>query len=160
MLVLGVRLQRHHGAQDWSRWFYLFGHVALLGNLAALALGDDLLPGVVFLAVYVGFVVASVWLQSRMFLMFGAIGCYAYVAKLAFDVCDRSLGFTLVLGIVGLLVVLATVAYERYVQPWLEQRFRARPVYASAVESGGATQAAPTTPGRSRGAPRQSPADR
>lgn len=160
MLALGVWLQRRHGAQDWSRWFYLFGHVALLGNLAALALGDDALPGVVFLAVYVGFVVASVWLQSRMFLVFGAIGCYAYVAKLAFAVFDRSLGFTLVLGIVGLLIVLATVAYERYVQPWLEPRFRARPVYASAVESGGATQAAPTTPRRSRGAPRQSPADR
>lgn len=160
MLALGVWLQRRHGVHDWSRWFYLFGHVALLGNLAALALGDDALPGVGFLAVYVGFVVASVWLQSRMFLVFGAIGCYAYVAKLAFDVFDRSLGFTLVLGIVGLLVVLATVAYERYVQPWLEQRFRARPVYASAVESGGATQAAPITPGRSRGEPRQSPADR
>jgi hypothetical protein len=137
MLALGAWQQHRHGGQDWSRWFYLFGHVALLGNLAALALGDDLLPGVLFLAVYVGFVVASVWLQSRMFLVFGAIGCYAYVAKLAFDVFDRSLGFTLVLGIVGLLIVLATVAYERYVQPWLEQRFHARPASASAAGSAG-----------------------
>ena len=127
MLGIGAWLQRRHGGQDWSRWFYFFGHVALLGNLAALALGDDLLAGVVFLAVYVGFVAASVWLQSRMFLVFGAIGVYAYVAKLAFDVFDRSLGFTLVLAAVGLLIVLATVAYERYARPWLAQRLLRNP---------------------------------
>ena len=123
MLALGMELQRRHGGQTWSFWFYLFGHIALLGNLVALALGDDLLPGVLFLAVYVGFVVASVWLQARVFLVFGAIGVYAYVAKLAFDVFDRSLGFTVVLALIGLLIVLATVAYERYAQPWLARRF-------------------------------------
>jgi hypothetical protein len=122
MLALGVWLQRRLGGQDWSRWFYLFGHIAVLGNLAALALGDDALPGVLFLAVYVGFVVASVWLQARIFLVFGALGVYAYIAKLAFDVFDRSLGFTLALAVIGLLIVLATVAYERYAQPWLARR--------------------------------------
>ena len=126
MLAVGVWLQRRLGGQEWSRWFYLFGHIALLGNLTALALGNDHLPGVLFLAVYVGFVVASVWLQARVFLVFGAIGCYAYVAKLAFDVFDRSLGFTLVLALVGLLIVLATVGYERYVQPWLARRLAPR----------------------------------
>jgi hypothetical protein len=95
----------------------------LLGHLAALALGDDELPGLIFLAVYVGSVVASVWLQSRVFLVFGAIGVYAYVAKLAFDVFDRSLGFTVALAAIGLLILLATVAYERYAQPWLARRF-------------------------------------
>lgn len=130
MLAIGVWLQRRRGGQEWSLWFYLFGHVALLGNLAALALGEDVLPGVLFLAVYVGFVVASVWLQARVFLVFGAIGVYAYVAKLAFDVFDRSLGFTVVLALVGLLIVLATVGYERYAQPWLARRVGTLPARA------------------------------
>jgi hypothetical protein len=82
---------------------------------------------VFFLAVYVGFVVASVWLQARVFLVFGAIGVYAYVAKLAFDVFDRSLGFTVVLAAIGLLIVLIAVAYERYMRPWLAQRFTRNP---------------------------------
>jgi hypothetical protein len=127
MLALGVWLQRRHSGQEWSLWFYLFGHIALLGNLAALALGDDALPGVLFLAVYVGFVIASIWLQARVFLVFGAIGVYAYVAKLAFDVFDRSLGFTVALAAIGLLIVLVTVAYERHARPWLARRFGALP---------------------------------
>jgi hypothetical protein len=127
MLALGVWLQRRHSGQEWSLWFYLFGHIALLGNLAALALGDDALPGVLFLAVYVGFVIASIWLQARVFLVFGAIGVYAYVAKLALDVFDRSLGFTVALAAIGLLIVLVTVAYERHARPWLARRFGALP---------------------------------
>ena len=54
--------------------------------------------------------------------MFGAISVYVYIAKLAFDVFDRSLGFTVVLALIGLLIVLATVGYERYAQPWLARR--------------------------------------
>jgi hypothetical protein len=122
MLGIGVWAQRRLGNQEWSRWFYLFGHTALLGNLGALALNDTWFPGLLFLAVYVAFVVASVWLQSRIFLVFGALGCYAYVAKLAFDVFDLSLGFSVALALIGLAIVLLTIAYQRYAQPWLEQR--------------------------------------
>jgi hypothetical protein len=120
---IGVWQQYRHGGQEWSRWFYLFGHIALLGNLAALTLGSDTVPGVLFLAVYVGCLVASVWLQARIFLVFGALGCYAYVAKLAFDVFAGSLGFTFALAAIGLAIVLVTVAYQRYAQPWLADRF-------------------------------------
>lgn len=122
MLALGAGLQYRLGGQEWSRWFYLFGHLAVLGNLGALALDGPTLLGLLFLAVYVASVVASVWLQSRMFLVFGAIGIYTYLAKLAFDVFDRSLGFALALGVIGLLIVLLTVAYQRYAEPWLAQR--------------------------------------
>jgi hypothetical protein len=121
MLATGVWLQRRRGSQDWSFWFYLFGHVAVLGNLAALALDDGPVLGLLFLTVYLGFVVASVWLQARVFLVFGALGCYAYVSKLAFDVFAGSLGFVFSLALVGLLIVLSTVGYQRYVHRWLAQ---------------------------------------
>jgi hypothetical protein len=123
MLTIGVWLQRRHGRQEWSLWFYVFGHIAMLGNLGALALDDGSALGPLFLAVYLGFVIASVWLQSRVFLVFGALGCYAYVSKLAFDVFAGSLGFVFALALVGLLIVLSAVGYQRYVHPWLARRF-------------------------------------
>jgi hypothetical protein len=124
MLAIGVWLQERRGRQrqEWSFWFYLFGHFAVLGNLGALALDDGAGLGLLFLAVYLGFVVASVWLQARVFLVFGALGCYAYVSKLAFDVFAGSLGFVFSLALVGLLIVLSTVAYQRYAHPWLAWR--------------------------------------
>ena len=122
MLAIGAWLQRRRGGQEWSFWFYLFGHIAVLGNLGALALDDGTGLGLLFLAIYLGFVVASVWLQARVFLVFGALGCYAYVSKLAFDVFAGSLGFVFGLALVGLLIVLSAVGYQRYVQPWLTRR--------------------------------------
>src|SRR5215213_648983 len=64
----------------------------------------------------------SVWLQARVFLVFGALGCYAYVSKLAFDVFAGSLGFTLGLALAGLLIILSTVGYQRYIHPWLTRQ--------------------------------------
>ena len=122
MLAIGVWLQRRRDAREWSLWFYIFGHVAVLGNLGALALDDGPAWGLLFLAIYLGFVAASVWLQSRVFLVFGALGCYAYVSKLAFDVFAGSLGFVFGLALVGLLIVLSAVGYQRYVQPWLTRQ--------------------------------------
>ncbi|MBL8046626.1 MAG: hypothetical protein JNL09_08800, partial [Anaerolineales bacterium] len=70
--------------------------------------------------VYVAFVIASVWLQRRVFLVFGAIGCYSYLSYLAFQVFDGSLGFIFTLGSIGLLIVLTAVGYQKYLRPWLE----------------------------------------
>lgn len=121
-LGVGVVLQRRRRRHDFSRWFYLFGHVALLGNAAALALDEGVALGLLFLVLYLGIVVASVWLQARVFLVFGALGCYAYVSYLAFDVFDGALGFVFSLAAIGLLIVLSAVAYQRYVRGWLERR--------------------------------------
>ncbi len=123
MVAVGVVLQRRSGDRDWSPWLYGFGHAVALGNLGALALDDGGWLGLLFFAIYLGVVVASVWLQSRIFLAFGALGCYAYVAKLAFDTFGGSLGFTFGLALAGLLVVLSAVGYQRYARPWLERRF-------------------------------------
>ena len=67
-------------------------------------------------------VVLSVRLQSRIFLVFGALGCHAYVSYLAFKLFADSLGFPFALAITGLLIVLSAVAYERVGRPWLRSR--------------------------------------
>jgi hypothetical protein len=121
MLGLGVWLQRRT-KQDYSFWFYLFGHIIVLSHLSALTLNREGFLGIVYLAVYISFVVASVWLQRRVFLVFGAIGCYSYLSYLAFRVFEGALGFVFALGVIGLLIVLTAVGYQKYLRSWLENQ--------------------------------------
>jgi hypothetical protein len=123
MLVLGMFLQRRT-RQDYSLWFYTFGHLIVLTHLSSLMLGKGVMLGLLYLVVYLSFVVASVWLQRRVFLVFGAIGCYGYTSFLAFDVFEGSSSFVLALGSIGLLVILTTAGYQKHVRPWLERRLK------------------------------------
>jgi hypothetical protein len=122
MLLLGVFLQRRTKL-DYSSWFYLFGHIIILGFFSSLAIDREGILGLVYFVVYLSFVVASVWLQRRVFLVFGALGCYGYLSYLAFQVFDREMGFVFALGGIGLFIVLSAVAYQKYVRPWLEKQF-------------------------------------
>ena len=118
-LAVGIALQGR-GLRPYAFWLYLFGHLMLLPNLANWALDDDAAAfrGLVFLAVYVLAVAASVWLQSRVFLVFGAIGVYCYVGYLAFEIFQDTLGFTFSLAFIGLLLIAGAIAFQRYLQPW------------------------------------------
>lgn len=126
MLGVGVRLLA------WERpvastWFFIFGHLLVIGYAGELALRKEGLAGVAFLVLYLGVVAASVVLQSRIFLVFGALGCYAYVSYLAFKLFADTLGFPFALGAIGLVIVLSAVGYERVVRQRIEEqlgRFR------------------------------------
>ncbi len=129
ILALGVFLQRRT-KQDYSLWFYLFGHLIILSHLSALTLEKEGLLGLVYCLVYLSFVIASVWLQRRVFLVFGAIGFYSYLSYLAFQIFDGALGFVFALGSMGLLIVLTAVGYQKYLRPWLENRLRRQHISA------------------------------
>lgn len=122
MLILGVALQRRT-RQDYSWWFYLFGHLIILGHLSALTLEKEGGLGLIYPIVYLAFVVASVWLQRRVFLVFGAIGCYSYCCYLAFQIFDSALGFVFALASIGLLIVLTAVGFQKFMRPALDQLF-------------------------------------
>lgn len=122
MLILGIFLQRKTN-QDYSLWLYLFGHLIVFVHFSALALEKEGLLGIVYFVVYLSFVAASVWLQRRVFLVFGALGCYAYVSYLAFRVFEGALGFAFALAGVGLIIVLSAVGYQKYMRPRLERYF-------------------------------------
>ncbi|HKP54180.1 MAG TPA: DUF2157 domain-containing protein [Chloroflexia bacterium] len=119
MLLIGFFLQRRT-REDYSRWLYLFGHLVLLGNLSALTYRKEGLLGLIFIVVYLSFVAASVWLQRPVFLVFGALGCYGYLTYLAYRIFEGSTAFPIALAVIGLMIVLTTVAYQKYIHPWLE----------------------------------------
>jgi hypothetical protein len=120
LLGVGVRL-RAQPQDSASAAFYVVGHLLVLSNASAIALRDEGLAGLAFLVLYLSVVAASVVLQSRIFLLFGALGCYGYVSYLAFKLFADSLGFPFVLGATGLAIVLSAVAYERVVRGRLER---------------------------------------
>jgi hypothetical protein len=128
-LVFGLALLGL-GVWAWERglrgeafWLGLAGHAIVFLNGSFLFLGEGVLIGIPYLLFYLAVVAASVRLQSRTYLVFGALGTYAYVAYLAFSVFEGALGFALGLALTGLAVVLGAVAYQRYVRPELETRF-------------------------------------
>jgi len=120
-LGVGIALQGRN-LRPYAFWLYVFGHLMLFANLANWALDDDAaaapIRGLVFLAVYVIVVAASVWLQSRVFLVFGALGVYCYVGYLAFEIFEDTLGFTFTLAFIGLLLIGGAIAFQRWFQPW------------------------------------------
>lgn len=126
ILLFGVFLQKR-GEDKSSFWFYLVGHMIVLCHLSILTLDNQSQLSLVFIATYIGFVVASVWLNRTVFLVFGAIGIYGYVCYLAFDIFDNSLGFTFALASVGFFIVLTAVAYQKFVGPWLNRFFSNTP---------------------------------
>jgi hypothetical protein len=123
MLLLGIYLQRKT-AKDYSFWFYLFGHILIFGFLSSLALEKGGILELVYITVYLLFVIASVWLQRRIFLVFGAMGIYSYLSYLAFQVFDSALGFIFSLGGIGLIIILSAVGYQKYTSPWLEEKIQ------------------------------------
>jgi hypothetical protein len=126
LLAVGIALQVR-ARRDYSFWLYLFGHIVLIGNLSALAFEHEGWLGLAYLATYLMVVVASVWLQRRVFLVFGALGVYSYVSYLAFRVFEGTLGFVFACATVGLLLVFGAIAYQRLVGPWLTTRLNPLP---------------------------------
>jgi hypothetical protein len=67
--------------------------------------------------VYIGVIVLSVWLQRKIFLVFGAIGTYGWATYLVFETFDGALGILFGFAMVGLLIVLSGVGYRRSIEP-------------------------------------------
>ena len=119
LVTVGV-LVGARGQRTARGWFYVVGHALMLSYASQLAMQYEGVAGIAFLVLYLAVVVLSVSLQSRAFLVFGALGCYGYVSYLAFKLFADSLGFPFALAITGLLIVLSATAYERVGRRWLQ----------------------------------------
>lgn len=108
----------------YGMWLALFGNIIWIGHMASLALGDEVaLAKALFPLLGVGAVVASAWLQARVFLVFGAIALYAWVSYLVFQVFGTGLGVTVGLVVIGLIMLFSGMYYQRVMGPWLQEWF-------------------------------------
>lgn len=98
---------------DFSFWFYLFGLLCFTGGL--MALGEGKQSGLLLFGfIHVLLAVLSIILQRRVFLVFGAIGIFVFLATEATRFFKDSLSFTICLTVIGVLMIAAGMFYKRH----------------------------------------------
>ncbi len=124
LVACGYWVDRHpRDDEDYARWVYLVGLCTLAFALLAEwdAMGY-LRHGLPVLAV--GLFALSLLLRRPIFVVFGALGVFCYLAYLAFDVFRTALSFPIVLATFGASVIVIAV--------WLQRRY---PALARRVEA-------------------------
>ncbi len=114
LAMLFVAFQADHRTEeDYAFWLYFFGMIAFWGAITSMQ-SDRELSKLLYCAMNLGFVVLSVLLRRRIFLVFGAVGVNAYLGHLAWRVFEHSLIFPFVLTLLGLGIIAAAVYYQRH----------------------------------------------
>ncbi|HJZ88643.1 MAG TPA: DUF2157 domain-containing protein [Polyangia bacterium] len=98
--------------QDFAFWGYLFGLLAFWGGLSSMD-SDSQLRKFLYCMLNVGLMFASVLLNRRVFVIFGALGVSGYLGFLAHDVFRDSLWFPFVLSFLGIAIIFAGVQYHK-----------------------------------------------
>src|SRR6266478_5948318 len=102
----------HRTREDLAFWLYLFGVPALWGAISSMHNHSEWRRFFSCL-LNLGFLVLSVLLRRRVFLLYGAIGVNAYLIGLAYTVLQNSIAFPFVLTLLGLSLIAVTVKYQR-----------------------------------------------
>jgi len=103
----------HRTEEDYAFWLYFFGMISFWGAVTSMQSHGEL-SKLLYCAMNLGFVVLSVLLRRRVFLVFGAVGVNAYLGHLAWRVFAHSLIFPFVLTLLGLGIIAAAVYYQRH----------------------------------------------
>ncbi len=116
--------------EDYAFWGYLFGMLAFWGGLSTLEGGTEL-DWFFYGAINLGLILLSVLLLRRVFVVFGALGVFAYTAHLANELFADSVLFPFVLSAAGLAIIALGIVYaknrartERAVQKLLPENAR------------------------------------
>jgi len=111
-MLLVAYLVDHRTREDFAFWLYLFGMTALWGAITSMDSGGEW-RRLLYCLTNLGFVVLSVLLRRRVFLVYGAIGVNAYLVRLAYTVFKDSMLFPFALTVLGLSLIALTVLYQR-----------------------------------------------
>jgi hypothetical protein len=98
---------------DFSFWFYLFGLLTFTGGLSLLGSGSQL-GRAVYCLIHLAMMVAAILLRRRVFLVFGGLGVFIYLATEAEEYFRNSFGFTVALTLIGIAFIVAGIAYKRH----------------------------------------------
>ena len=98
---------------DFAFWFYLFGLLCFTGGL--MSLGEGKQSGLLLFGfIHACLVAVSLILQRRVFLVFGAIGIFVFLATEATRFFKDSLSFTVCLTVIGVLMIAAGMFYKKH----------------------------------------------
>ena len=111
MLMISFLIDRRT-KEDYSFWGYLFGMLAFWGGLSLMD-SDSEISKLIYCLINLFLMLVSVFLQRRVFMIFGAAGVFGYIGHLAWRVFEHSLLFPFVLSFLGILIIFAGIKYQR-----------------------------------------------
>ncbi len=97
---------------DYAFWLYLFGVLAFWGGLSAQH-SDSEVSKLFYFAINLLMIGVGVLLIRRVFVIFGALGCCAYLTHLASSVFSDSWLFPVVLTAIGLSIIYLGVLWQK-----------------------------------------------
>jgi hypothetical protein len=96
-------------------WFSLSGHGAFFYGFTYVTMDDwGVATALAYVATFASFVMVSLLLRQRLYLIAGLAGIYAFVSRLIFDTFEGSPLLPLALAAVGVSLVLLAILYQRY----------------------------------------------
>jgi hypothetical protein len=118
--------------KDFAFWFYLFGVLSFSGGLSMMDSGSEL-GKAIYCLIHLAMIVIAVVLQRKVFLVFGAFGVFFYLAMEATHLFKDSLGFTIVITLIGIVFIVAGLLFKKnetamteLFSPWIPERVRHR----------------------------------
>jgi hypothetical protein len=108
--------------EDYAFWLYIVGTIIFWGGLSSQTSHSEL-SKFFYCLINVAMLFVSAILNRRVFTVFGVLGILAYLSHLAFSVFEDSLGFPLVLILIGIMIILAAAFFTR-VENKLDQIMR------------------------------------
>ncbi|MBT3661628.1 MAG: DUF2157 domain-containing protein [Rhodospirillaceae bacterium] len=121
VMIAGSYIFDHRTKEDYTFWGYLFGAIAFWGGLTLMKSDSEFSKFLYFLT-NVSLMGLSVFLQRKIFVIFGAIGSFGYIGYLAFEVFTDSIFFPFILTIVGTMILTCGILLHRHGKK-IEQRF-------------------------------------
>ena len=122
---------------DFAFWLHLFGLLTFWGGITASS-SDSEIAKAIYCLFKVGLILLSVFLERRVYAVFGAFGIALYLGHLAEKVFKDLLLFPFALSLIGIGVIAAGLAYQKRrgaITLWIATRIptslrQLRPVHA------------------------------
>jgi hypothetical protein len=97
---------------DYSFWGYLFGLLTFSGGLSLLDSGSQLAK-LGYCLIHVVLIAISLVLRRRVFLIFGGLGVFGYLANEAYTYFRDSVAFPFVLSFIGIMIIVGAMKFKK-----------------------------------------------
>ncbi len=105
--------------QDYAFWLYIIGVIIFWGGLSCQNSTSELAK-FFYCLINIVMILVSVFLDRRVFAIFGALGVLVYLGHLSITIFANSLGFPIALIFLGLIIIMFATTWSRLQQKLLE----------------------------------------
>lgn len=113
LMLVAAYLVDRRTREDFAFWGYLFGLLAFWGGLSLMDSSSEL-NKFLYCLINLGLIFMAVFLQRKMFVIFGALGVFGYLEHLSSAVFRDSFLFPMAVTLLGLAVIYLGVQYQRH----------------------------------------------